>query len=175
MKIGVTCESCGGDSCKVLESRPITRTVRRRRWICLTCNHRWTIYTNKKGETVKSPPKNKPYSQQRPRTGRKLKHDEVKFILTTEFNNKDLGERFNLSRETIRLIRIGSIYKDVHPDIPRLKPKPSIKPSCRKCVNWKGRCLMDIPDPVVEGVRFAKDCIFYEVLHAEPSSILDIQ
>lgn len=162
MKIGVTCESCGKDKCKVLESRPVTRDIRRRRWHCLSCKHRWTIYTNKKGVTVQRPPKIK-QEQRTPKSGRKLLKDEIKFILIeTDLNNKELGDRFSLSRETIRLIRIGSIYKDVYPEIERSKPKHSNRPSCKKCEMWKGRCLMEIPDPVVEGVKFAKDCFWYE-------------
>lgn len=161
MKIGVLCGLCNSDNCKVLESRPITKNIRRRRWACITCGHRWTVYTNKKNQVVSAPKKGKPYKASR---GRKLKDDEVQFILLhTEINNKELGEKFCLSRETIRLIRIGSLYKDVFPELERHKPAQSNIPSCKKCVNWKGRCLMEFPDPVVEGVRFAKDCLFYEV------------
>lgn len=169
MKIGITCQSCGADNCKVLESRPITRDVRRRRWSCNKCGFRWTIYTNRKGQEISQPPKTK--VSPHPRSGRKLKNDEVKFILTEiDLNNKELGDRFNLSRETIRLIRIGSIYRDVHPELERTKPNYSTRPSCKKCVNWKGYCSMDVPDPEVEGVKFAKDCVFYEVLYSDPSA-----
>ena len=169
MKIGMKCEACNGQDCKVLESRPIgpsSKRIRRRRWACVSCGNRWTVYTDSSGATCEKPP-HKPYTTN-PRTGKRSLDPSAIFDILSEkqIPNRVLGEKYNVSRETIRLIRIGSIYKDVHPELERTVAKLSNKPSCKKCINWRGHCVMDVPDVEVEGPAFASDCLFYEAFQA---------
>ncbi len=169
MKIGVHCESCLSENCKVLESRPIgaaSEKIRRRRWACFSCGNRWTVYTNASGAVCKKPP-HRPY-QNSPKSGKRSLSNEAIFEILSkpEIPNRLLVEKYLVSRDTIRLIRIGSIYKVVHPNLERKTPRLSNKPSCRRCVHWRNYCSMDIPDVEVEGPGFASDCLFYEPFEA---------
>jgi hypothetical protein len=94
----------------------------------------------------------------------------VRQILTQdELNNVEISQLVGCSRETVRQIRAGLIYRVVHPELLRPGANRDMPPliidglNCYDCVNWAGsRCNFGFPDPLIEGLTFAADCDLYE-------------
>jgi Zn ribbon nucleic-acid-binding protein len=75
---------------------------------------------------------------------------------------REIGRMFNCSGETVRLIYAGKVCRNLLPAGYRPPPQPS-DPSCEQCKLWNGQeCRMGFPDPIEEGVEFARDCSLYE-------------
>jgi transposase-like protein len=151
------CPKCNGTHIKVLETNLCPNGTRRRRYRCLTCEHRWTVWTGER------PPKGK-----RPV---RLTADQIRFALTrTDLNNRQVAEVIGCSTELVRQIRAGLVYRMVHPELlrpnaPADAPPPIVSgSSCHECVNWTGAsCGFGWTDPLLEGLGFAADCDLYEV------------
>jgi hypothetical protein len=165
------CPGCSSSHTAVIESRLCTTNgTRRRRHSCQDCGHRWTSW-----EGDKPPPGNTGSThtnRRKPaRNGRaKLTPEQVKQALTRlDLNNTQLGQELGCSRETIRQVRAGLVYRNDHPEL--LRPNedrrsrpPMDGPTCLECAHWKSsRCSFDFPDPLLEGITFAADCDLYEV------------
>jgi hypothetical protein len=71
--------------------------------------------------------------------------------------HQSLADQHGCSRELIRQIRSGLIYKDLLPDWFRA-PFKAGDPTCNQCRFWSDGCSMGFPDPEIEGPRFARDC-----------------
>lgn len=83
--------------------------------------------------------------------------------LKNQQSQRAIGQQFNCSAELIRQVWAGIIYRDLLPDWYQPNPRPG-DPSCTRCREWRGdACRMGFPDPVLEGVGFARDCSLYEV------------
>jgi hypothetical protein len=160
----MTCPKCDSTHTEVRESRKLANGTRRRRMGCKACEHRWTLWDGPKpapGESAKgrtAPPREK---------RQRLTPEQVHFALVRlDLSNRDIAEQIDCTRETVRLIRAGALYRGVHPELLRPgtpRPKPdAMTPSCDKCSHWKGeRCGFGFPDPILEGLLFASDCDLY--------------
>ena len=135
----------------VLQSR-IRSGRRLRRFQCRACSHRLTT------------------SEGRPCRKRKIDSAAVMEIRRSDENYQVLAAQHGCSRELIRQIRDGSIYKDLLPKWFRSPPKAG-DPTCEQCefyVKAKQErmdeerqnefCSLDIPEFEIQGVRAAWDC-----------------
>ena len=71
-------------------------------------------------------------------------------------------EGIRIDTETIRQIRLGLIYADLMP----AHRQPGSH-SCDHCIHWRGieavePCDLGHPDPIDEGMGFARDCSTYK-------------
>lgn len=115
-----------------------------------------------------APPRPKPaLGVSRPSKRRCLTDDQVWLILTNPQRSlNDLAGECQTNRETVRHVRIGLAYLDVHPQLPRQTTKPRETPevSCLRCRSWVGgECSFGFPDPIEEGPDFAADCDLFEL------------
>lgn len=88
---------------------------------------------------------------------RTFDNDTIELILTSTASHGALARQLGVARSTISLIRLGRIYADALPHLPRWQPNLS----CGMCLHWEaGRstCGLDFPDPQSEGLHFARDC-----------------
>jgi hypothetical protein len=160
------CPCCSSPNTATIESRPIRQSARRRRRACHACGYRWTDYTDAQGRLIAAPPQVKP-KPPRPRQ-RRLDPDQVHLILTSPGRPLvNLAAELGVSRETVRHVRHGISYSDVHPRLPRQPKRSRLAavmadgPSCLLCSHWRGECRMGFPDPELEGPGFATDCSLY--------------
>lgn len=150
----MNCPRCSSRNTRVYRSRLCANGARRRRIDCQDCGHRWTDWQG-----------------QRPApNGRstRLSDDQVRLALTRmDVSNIKMGRLLGCSAEMVRQIRCGMVCRDVLPELirPRDKrpPAPSDGPRCDRCEHWTGeRCDWGFPDPLEEGLGFARDCDMYE-------------
>ena len=85
---------------------------------------------------------------------------EVREILRSGLSNAEEGRRRECRPELIRQIRAGLVYRDLMPY--GHLPTDDKGPRCERCSYWKGQCGMGFPDPIEEGVFFARDCSMYQ-------------
>jgi hypothetical protein len=79
----------------------------------------------------------------------------IREILTSDDSLSVLAKQVGCHRSLISLIRRGRIYKKVAPELPRW----SADHTCPRCLHWQnGRCGLDFPDPLTEGIAFAREC-----------------
>jgi hypothetical protein len=132
---------CGGATI-VIQSRA-TGYGRYRRFECKECRHRFNIT----------------YGE--PRVERLIDDATVMAIRQSTDGHQSLADQHGCSRELIRQIRNGSIYKDLLPYWFRSPPKAG-DPNCQQCKFWSDGCSMGFPDAEIEGPRFARDCSVFE-------------
>ena len=144
------CLECGAATI-VVQSRA-TRYGRYRRFECKECQHRFNIIF---GE---------------PDAKRLIDDAAVMAIRQSTDGNQSLADQHGCSRELIRQIRSGLIYKDLLPKWFRAPAKAG-DPTCKGCEFYvkakqehlseesQGEsCSLDIPEFETEGVRAAWDC-----------------
>lgn len=105
----------------------------------------------------------------------------VQMLTETHLNHTQMAEKFNngVHRETIRRIRHGLMYAEVRPDIPRWeRPRRSFAATtCWNCVHVMPyyekkkdgtpstrltvACGIGLPDPLVHGAKFARECAIF--------------
>jgi hypothetical protein len=139
------CLKCGG-STLVFGSRK-TRYGRYRRFQCKNCQHRFNItYGEQKAERL-------------------IDDAAVIAIRQSTDNYQLLADQHGCSRELIRQIRNGLIYKDLLPGWFR-SPAKAGDPTCEQCKFWSDSygCSMGFPDPEIEGPRFARDCSVFDAV-----------
>lgn len=136
----IACPKCNG----IMWSAGIRKTANGgyRRMICRSC-----CYHEKRqlDDTGKLPPGNRKFDAQ-----------QVREILEAEGTLYEIGQRFGCHRETVRQIRAGKLYKDLLPH--NYLPQDPAGPRCDKCIHWSEACNLGFPDPVIEGLYFARDC-----------------
>ena len=137
------CLECGAATI-VIQSRA-TGYGRYRRFECKNCQHRFNIT----------------YGE--PRTERLIDDAAVMAIRQSTDGYQSLADRHGCSRELIRQIRSGLIYKDLLPEWFRSPPKAG-DPTCEQCKFWIEGCSMGFPDPEIEGPRFARDCSVFDAV-----------
>ena len=162
------CPSCSSTNTKTIESRPIRAGARRRRHCCNSCDHRWTSYADAQGNSIAPPPPVVPRAPQPPRPHQlRFSEADVRLILQSPDRTlNSLAAELGCSRETVRQVRRGLSYIDVHPELPRQgarpAPPPAGAPSCLRCNHWQNDdCGIGFPDPLEEGPGFAADCDLY--------------
>lgn len=125
--------------------------------------HRWTVFTDQQGLVIDPPRRLPPPSRKGPRLERRLLTPaQVRLILRNPARSlNNLAAELGVSRETVRLVRIGRIYTEISLELPRQKPRPRGLPerTCLRCRSWiSGECSYGFPDPIEEGPEFAADC-----------------
>lgn len=91
----------------------------------------------------------------------KLSDDQLRLILTRlEISDEVMAQQMGRTREAIRQVRNGVTYVDRCPELPRRVPQAEPL-TCLTCKHWRGCCGFDLPDPVEEGISFARDCSLY--------------
>lgn len=159
----MACPICSSTSAKLIESKLLVSGQRRRRRECHRCQHRWTTWEQVGPPRPKPPPRpRKPPAPPQPQ----LTPDQVRQILTDQRPHKTMARAIGRSREAIRQVRHGIIHAAVHPDIKRWDRQPPPEPAvagitCQQCQHWADRCTFGYPDPLIEGLTFAQDCIMY--------------
>jgi hypothetical protein len=136
------CLECDGATF-VIQSRP-TKYGRYRRFQCKECQHRFNVsYAGSKANRL-------------------IDDAAVMAIRQSSDSYQLLADRYGCSRELIRQIRVGLIYKDLLPHWFR-SPATAGDPTCQQCKFWSDGCSMGFPDVEIEGPRFARDCSVFEV------------
>ena len=150
------CPECGG---VMFTLRSRIRSERRlRRFQCKSCGHRLTT------------------SEGRPCRKRKIDSAAVGEIRRSDENYHVLAAQYGCSRELIRQIRNGQIYRDLLPEWFRAPAKAG-DPTCEQCefyVKAKQEqldesCSLDIPEFETQGVRAAWDCSAFAD-HQQPAN-----
>jgi hypothetical protein len=127
----------------VIQSRP-TKYGRYRRFQCKECQHRFNVsYGGSKAERL-------------------IDDAAVMAIRQSTDSYQLLADHYGCSRELIRQIRSGLIYKDLLPNWFRSPPTAG-DPTCQQCIHWSDGCSMGFPDVEIEGPRFARDCSVFDL------------
>jgi hypothetical protein len=79
-----------------------------------------------------------------------------------------IAAEVGLGRETVRRVRFGERWADEAPEMLRMEPDQAGR-LCHQCVHWDsrdqtkqhmqlGRCGLGIPEPLLEGLAWARGC-----------------
>lgn len=71
-------------------------------------------------------------------------------------SNHVLGRAVGVNRESVRRIRLGMLWADVLPALPRYSPE-RFTVRCTGCALWDGACGLGIPE-AAENPRYAREC-----------------
>lgn len=153
------CKGCRGRGI-VIESRVCLNGTRKRRIECTSCGLRWTIWLGDRpipgGQGPRQRGKGLPPAP-------RLTEDQVREILLDETRTLgQLARAFGRTGEAVRKVRVGLSYAHVLPELPR-KGAPRVAAfTCHDCDHWGDGCLMRLPDPSLEGIGFAEDCVLFK-------------
>jgi hypothetical protein len=130
------------------------------RYRCARSTIALVIYGDAHADVLPEIPR-RPPDRSTPRSNRyraPLGEDAVRDILTSAEPHNILALRYNRNRSTIIAIRRGTSHATVLPGIPR----QILTCTCKDCRHWvhgpEPRCDLGFPDPLEEGVKFARDC-----------------
>ena len=109
---------------------------------------------------------------------RTLTEEQIVEILTSWESSTILAREMGRNPSTIRSIRNGLSYKDVRPDIPRVKSSeiPSQSRFCSDCIHrLNGKCTMGFPESE-RNAKFAQLCNIFSKVEEQPdwASQLDV-
>lgn len=159
------CPTCDSTLADVLESRKLTNGTRRRRYVCQACGHRWTVWDGDRPERKGAMLPRRQAAKRNTRPP--LTDEQVRCVLIrVDLSHRDVAELIDVPADTVRAIRAGRLYRNIHPELMRrndTRPRPAVVgPSCERCANWTGSgCNFGFPDPLLEGPGFASDCDLY--------------
>jgi DNA-directed RNA polymerase subunit M/transcription elongation factor TFIIS len=154
------CPKCGGKM--ITAGTSTTGKGIYKRWKCKACGH--SLSVNAPDIDSLSPEEIIRRSQG---TKRRLPDAAVVAIRNALGSKQAIANEYGVSRELVRQIQAGELYRDLLPE--GFQRPPGLNdPSCERCREWRGLesadpCRMGFPDPVVEGVGFARDCSLYQV------------
>lgn len=154
------CPKCGGGMV-VYQSRA-TKYGRYRRFHCKECQHRFSV------------------TDPEPGAKRLIDNAAVLAIRQSTDNHQELANQYGCSRELIRQIRNGKIYRDLLPKWFRAPAKDG-DPTCRQCQFYveakpeqvevdaqEQSCSLGIPEFETQGVRAIRDCSAVAI-HQQPA------
>jgi len=150
---------------RVIEVRNRANGDKRRRLECqnIYCRHRWTEHQcSTDPKPVK--PEAKPKRRSRAPGDLNLSDEQLLVIFERQdLNNSELSRMLNCSRELVRQVRAGLVYRDRLPHIRRgvETPAADLGRRCEQCNQWLGYCTMGFPDPLLEGTAFANECVTF--------------
>jgi hypothetical protein len=81
-------------------------------------------------------------------------------ILTSPESHRVLAERYGCHHSAVAHVREGRTHAKVLPEIARRSPGRN----CVNCQHWRHasrECDLGLPDPLIEGLRFAGNCTTY--------------
>lgn len=88
---------------------------------------------------------------------RTLDEAAIRLILTSSASHGALAKQLGIHRSAVSQIRLGRIYRNALPHLPRW----TVNLNCGMCLHWeasRSACGLDLPDPITEGLHFARDC-----------------
>jgi hypothetical protein len=111
----------------------------------------------------------------------------VEILTCRELSNTQMGRLLDLHPSTINRIRIGRMHGNIRPDIARWQPAlHTSKASCWSCQHVETyyetrpdgssssrpivKCGIGLPDPLVHGPKFARDCSIFLNKEESPDS-----
>jgi len=159
-----SCPSCHGVKVELREHSKRLDGLKRKRWVCLDCRERWSVYYHN-GVVVPKPEKcsvgNSP--------AKRLSREEVQAILELKgtMSAAKIGQRFGVSRTSVNLILTGRSNRAVSESLGyefHSQTATGERRSCGVCVHsrvigvdaWV--CSIGFPDVEVHGAWFARDC-----------------
>jgi hypothetical protein len=84
-----------------------------------------------------------------------LTDEQLRDVLTSfHISHKEMGRRYGRSHQRIVQLRLGQVQAHRLPELPRW----TAGRTCEQCIHWVGRCDLGFPDPLEEGVGFAREC-----------------
>lgn len=85
-----------------------------------------------------------------------LSEEAIYDMLTShDVSHGAMAKRYRCHRSAVALIRTGKTHRNVLPEIPRWGKHRT----CVECAHWKDQgCDLGFPDPIEEGLWFARDC-----------------
>jgi hypothetical protein len=103
---------------------------------------------------------------------RDLPVEHVRLILTSAEGHTQLGKKLGCSRELVRQIRNGTLYKEVLPDIPRREYRMALCHNCHFYDHKRKACDLGFPEAENDvnlpgydfretGLNYAKRCATY--------------
>lgn len=159
-----SCPSCGGANVELREHSKRLDGLKRKRWLCLECSERWSVYFQN-GVVVPKPEKcsvgNSP--------AKRLTREEVRGILELKgtMSAAKIGARFGVSRTSVNLILTGRSNRAVSESLGyefHGETATGERRSCGVCVHSRVTgvdawvCSIGFPDVEVHGAWFARDC-----------------
>jgi transposase-like protein len=153
--MNVNCPDCNKINPIVLDTRMTVRGVRRRRYECQGCHHRWTVFTKE----IEGRPYKSKWETQKELTDvcRRLSSDDARTIVLSPEPQRVLAARYGVTRQSISLIQNGLMYKNIYEEIYPPRTGPMIY--CTSCRHWgRNRCGFGFPDA---GDTFATECSVY--------------
>ena len=158
MRVNAECPNCKALAMVVLYSHRLT-TGRRQTLQCKACDYRVSRYV---GDSEVPP------ADRRPNSNRRFSDETILEIRAKGTGAPacwaELGREYGCSREMMRQICQGLIYRDL---LPAGFVPASNRRKCWHCTEWQGRhheihpCAVGMPDVLTEGESFAADCEFY--------------
>lgn len=159
-----SCPNCHGVNVELRESSRRLDGQKRKRWMCLECRHRWSVYY-RDGVVVPKPANcsigNSP--------AKRLSKEEVRGILELggTLSAAKIGARFGVSRTSVNLILTGrsnralseSLGYEFHSAMALGERR-----SCGVCIHSRVTgvdawvCSLGFPDVEAHGAWFARDC-----------------
>ena len=106
---------------------------------------------------------------------RKISEEAIREILLSEDTNAETARKYDVSPNTVSMIRLGMSHVDVAPELPRLNSKEANK-KCSKCCHYGGSkelnkgnghkatihyCTLQIPEIKTKKEHYAKFCSYY--------------
>lgn len=135
---GITCPRCGETSRSVIESRRVPDRIRRR-CACSGCGERFKTY--------------------------ELRHDQINQHIEQAVAQRTAGLRKRLQRieKSMSKLRKDLEFKIDESLELTLDDADTDGLTCEQCIHWEGgRCGLGHPDPMDEGVQFARWCASYK-------------
>ena len=158
------CPSCGSPDQLIKESRTIREgAARRRRFLCRSCDHKWTGYFDANSDQPIGRPHNrKPREEDKKPRFFKLTEDRVVEILTSSLSDAAMAQVAGVSRQCVGFIRNGDTFRLVRPDIPRRERRNRLSSGD----------IQDILQRGAEGERLADIAFDYEVPESRIQQVL---
>lgn len=94
-------------------------------------------------------------------TNKPLPDDAIRDILVSHAGHSAMGRKYGRSHQTITQIRYGDICRSRCPEIPRWVRGET--PTCQQCLQWSDCCTLGFPDPIEEGLTFARECLTFQL------------
>jgi hypothetical protein len=150
---------------RVIEIRKLVNGDKRRRLECQNtfCGHRWTEHEHSSGPRPHPKARAKPRRRKAPGDPDLTDEQLLMIIQRSDLSNAHLARTLNRSRELIRQVRAGLVYRDRLPQILRTTEVAVLDKGyrCEQCNQWLGYCAMNFPEPLTEGAFFANECVTF--------------
>lgn len=95
--------------------------------------------------------------------------EDIHFILTSDLSQSEIRRIIGCGRQFVADVLKGKIYADLHPELPRNRPR-TVKPkTCLDCNHYTTHCTMRFPEYELIGLRAATSCeAFASERYVEP-------